>query len=92
MVERLERPGVRRECSSPQFICSTRGPAGHSGSPEVPVGWESGRVSGFAFRLTALLQRWAVAVATPVSFTLCSIVHCNFVRRTHAEWLIGHAL
>lgn len=79
--------GPRRECSSPQFICSRRGPAGHWGSPEVPVGWESGRVSGFTFRLTALLQCWAVAAATPVSLT-----QCNFVCGTHAEWLIGHAL
>lgn len=79
--------GPRRECSSPQFICSRRGPAGHWGSPEVPVGWESGRVSGFTFRLTALLQCWAVSVATPVSLT-----QCNFVCGTHAKWLIGHAL
>lgn len=54
----------------------------HSGSPEVPVGWESGRVGGSAFRLTALLQCGAVAVATPVSFTLGCILHCNFVQRT----------
>lgn len=46
--------GPRRELSFPQFICSRRGPAGRSGSPEVPVGWESGRIGGFPFRLTAL--------------------------------------
>lgn len=74
--------GARRECFSPQFICSRRGPAGHSDSPEVPLGWESGRGGGFAFRLTALLQCWAVAVATPVSVTQCSSLHHDFARRT----------
>lgn len=79
----------RRECSFPQFICSRRGPAGHSGSPEVPVGWESGRVSGFTFRLTAFFACWAVTMVTPVSFTQCKIIQSN---RTQSERLIGHDL
>lgn len=84
--------GPRRECSPPQFICSRRGPAGHSGSPEVPVGWESGRISGFTFRLTALLQCWAVVVATPVSFTQYKIVYLKNSMAILCVWLIGHAL
>lgn len=61
-------------------------------SPEVPVGRESGRVSGFPLRLTALLRCWAGAVATPVNFTLCKIIHPSFRQRSHAGLLIGHAL
>lgn len=52
----LRDSGPCRECSFPQFICSRRVPAGHSGSPEVPDGWESGRVSGMSFRSTASVR------------------------------------
>lgn len=66
--------GPRRECSFPQFICSRRGPAGHSGSPEVC--WLGIRPSKrLRFQVDCFVTCWAVAMATPVSFTRRKIIH-----------------
>ncbi|KAJ4942533.1 hypothetical protein JOQ06_012389 [Pogonophryne albipinna] len=49
MVRVIGETLAHRERFSPQFICSRRAPAGHPGSPEACVGWESGPGSGSAF-------------------------------------------
>ncbi|KAI4798048.1 hypothetical protein KUCAC02_023610, partial [Chaenocephalus aceratus] len=49
MVRVIGETLAHRERFSPQFICSRRAPAGHPGSPEARLGWESGPGSGSAF-------------------------------------------